>query len=132
MCTSHLAFPPVIFLKFKWSYSARVLTWLQLGSIFKSKWCNYTIILTWLQLGSILLLFYQRDQISILSITCFRHAYVDIAFSRWDTATEVFELYFRGFPFNGEMASSWTHFFFLKANFSCCLFQNTIKRHIAY
>ena len=50
LCSFHLAFSLCVFLN--------------------SWWCIYTIVLVWLQLGKIHVLFYQRDQISIWSLTC--------------------------------------------------------------
>ena len=41
-----------------------------LGVSLKSNSCNHTVVLTQLQLGRIHVLFYQKDQISILPITC--------------------------------------------------------------
>ena len=63
----------------------------------KSKWSNHTVVLTWQQLGRIPVLFYQRDQVFIRTLApssrlCIVYAYVDIAFSRWDIATEVYEM----------------------------------------
>ena len=40
------------------------------GTSLKFKWCNHTIVLTWQLLGGILILSYQRDQISMWSIAC--------------------------------------------------------------
>ena len=60
-------------------------------------WCSHTVVLTLLHFGRITILFHQRDQIFIWlipvnSIPCFTYVYVDTAFSRWDIATEVYEL----------------------------------------
>ena len=49
LCSFHLAFLPSVLLE--------------------SKWCNPTTVLTWLKLWRIPFLFYERNQISIWSIT---------------------------------------------------------------
>ena len=38
--------------------------------LFVSRWCIHIVVLTLPQIGRYLVLFYQRDQISILSIIC--------------------------------------------------------------
>ena len=58
------------------------------GVSLNSKWCNLAIVLTGLQVGRILVFSYQRDQLTIGSITCqfqsmLTHAYAVIAFGRW-------------------------------------------------
>ena len=40
------------------------------GILLEFKWCNLTVVVTELQLGRILILFHQRNQLSIFSMTC--------------------------------------------------------------
>ena len=49
LCNFHLAFSPSILLRFRW--------------------CSHSVVLTWLQRGRIPILFYQKVQISIWSLT---------------------------------------------------------------
>ena len=65
-------------------------------ALLKYRECNYTIILTQLQLERIPDSFYPVSTRLLTAIDnsspCFTYAYVIITFSRWDIATEVYEL----------------------------------------
>ena len=64
----------------------------------ESKWCNYTVVLTWPQLDKkspfhfITEIRFPHDWQPVNYSLCLSSVYVDIAFSWWDIATEVYKL----------------------------------------